>query len=518
MNTNANVSSNTVPTPAFRREFDDAVRALREKILTLDCRLAIERFIALSDELKVRTVPVRKQLLETRLDWTDDERALGRWMHSANQRMGNLGRRLVTVATKKMEEADETVVNVMARSLQHIGNGIKAELADGPVSGRDYRELHALMRLAISLDCAKVKLTLSVQGTPMSVSIEALYFRAMLLARFANGAISMPQIEILDWWIWQWREVLQSVTQPRGANCLRVDLESSGGLRLGPRTDGLPALYLPVEPIVEAHRWIVADFHAGRQDRSASPAAALPVAEHVAVLEVLRNGLSRGEQGIGTRDPRRPSDSRVEVLVDLPEIMAKGFATPGASSNSLLAIEGGAQRHERHTAIGGVYEQSKRMLQLCDESATGFGLEGSAESCRSIAIGTLVGIRPSPSQPLQICRVMRRLAGGDTGRVTLGVRRISSAAQLLPVTSESSRASSATLLFVPGEDSSGSQDGFLVADSLLRERTKFESRLDDGVYAFRFNRVRQKGRGWSLAGIEIVSVRDRPSPHGSLRA
>jgi hypothetical protein len=37
--------------------------------------------------------------------------------------------------------------------------------------------------------------------------------------------------------------------------------------------------------------------------------------------------------------------------------------------------------------------------------------------------------------------------------------------------------------------------------------------LDDGDYGFRFNHVRQKGRGWSLAGIEIVSVRGKtPAP------
>src|SRR6185312_1533251 len=162
------------------------------------------------------------------------------------------------------------------------------------------------------------------------------------------------------------------------------------------------------------------------------------------------------------------------------------------------------------SAIARVYEQAKRMLTLYDTSQTGLGLEGDADSCRGIAIGSLLGIRLSPSGPVEVCRVVRRLQDGGADRVTIGVRRLTSAAQVLPVMCESSGSENSrmrALLFVPGEDSSGSQDGFLVPDSLLRERIRFESELDDGAYAFRFNRVRQKGRGWSLAGIEVVSVK-----------
>lgn len=508
MTTASHSPYDAIPRAEFRREFDDAVRALREKILTLETGVAIERFVALSDELKLRTNPIRKQLIETCLDWTDEERAMGGWMHASNQRMGSLGRRIVTVATKKAGGADETVVHVAARSLQHIGNGVKAELANGRVASRDYRELHALMRLAISLDCAKAKVTLMVQGAPMSVSLEALYFRALLLARFAHGVITMPQIEILDWWIWQWRGILASVPQATGPNCLRADLESSGGLRLGPGAPGHAAIYLPAEPLAEAYRWIVAEFHAGRVDRGASAAAALPVAEHVAVLEVLRRGLSRGEKGLATRDARRVAEGTVEVLVDIAEIIAKGFACEATAGHPAFTMD--FEARPSRSAIARVYEQAKRMLTLYDTSQTGLGLEGGADSCRGIAIGSLLGIRLSPSGPVEVCRVVRRLQDGGADRVTIGVRRLTSAAQVLPVTCESSGSENSrmrALLFVPGEDSSGSQDGFLVPDSLLRERIRFESELDDGAYAFRFNRVRQKGRGWSLAGIEVVSVK-----------
>ena len=105
---------------------------------------------------------------------------------------------------------------------------------------------------------------------------------------------------------------------------------------------------------------------------------------------------------------------------------------------------------------------------------------------------------------------MRRLPRGS-GRIELGVERVTSAAQVLPAVLETADGSkrTETLVYVPGDEPSGSQDGFLIADSLLGEKIRLESELDDGTYAFRFNRVRQKGFGWSLAGFEIVAVRPK---------
>ena len=358
----AAVNYDRVPDIQCRRKFDESVRTLREKVLILDVALATQQFIALSDELKARILPIRKQLLETALDWTVEERALGGWMHSANHRVGNLGRRLASVASKRIASVDETLVQVIARSLQHIGIGVKGELANGRIASRDYRELHALMRLAISLDCANAKVVLIVQGRPLSVAIEALYFRALLLARFAHGGLTMPQIEILDTWIWRWREVLHSTHQPAGPQALRADIDSSGGLRLGPRPDGLPALYLPIEPIVEAYRTIVADFHAGRLDREASVAATLSVAEHVAVLDLLRRGLTRGEKGIVARAERHSAVGDVEVLVGISEIVAKGFRTSYPATISTLTVGLPTPQRSRHAGLGEVYEQPRRML------------------------------------------------------------------------------------------------------------------------------------------------------------
>jgi len=495
-----------VPTPEYRREFDDSVRALREKILTLPPETALERFMALSDELKSRTLPIRKQLVDNCLEWSEQDRKLAEWTHGSNQRMGGLGRKLVVVATKRMDSADDSVVQVIARSMQHIGSGMKSELASGHVAKRDYRELHTLMTLSNTLDCA-AKVVLSVQGQALAVSPEQLFFRALLLARFANGALTLRQIEILDTWIWNWRALFHATVEPVGPRPLRADLDSTSGLRQGPRADGLPSLYLPIAPIDEALRTIVADFHAGRLERGWGIAAALPVAEYVAVLDVLRRSLARGEKDAKPREQRVPAEAIVEVLVGIPEITAKGFRPIAPVAPAGLTIDLPAARQEAERRV--IQDRPKRALLLRDKSETGFGLEGNATDCRGIDIGTLVGIRLVNGGPLLICRVMRRLHDGVADCVTLGALLITSSAQLLPVSRDAGRGQGnrqEPMVFVPGDEPSGAQDGFLIPDSLLREKLKLESTLDDGVYAFRFNRVRQKGQGWSLAGFEIVAV------------
>lgn len=477
-----------IPDAQYRREFDESVRLLRATVLTLAPETALERFTGLSDELKARTLPIRKHLVEIYLEWTPKDRELAEWTHTSNQRLGGLGRKLVVVTTKRMQAADDSIVQVIARSMQHIGSGMKSELSNGHVAKRDYRELHSLMALANTLGCASAKVVMSVQGNALAVSPQELYFRALLLARFANGALTLRQVEILDTWIWNWRSLFRPTSTLVGKRALRADLDSESGLRQGPRPDGLAALYLPVAPFEEALRTIVADFHAGRLERGWGIAAALPVAEYVAVLDVLRRSLAHGEKDIKPREKRVPAEAIVEVLVGIAEITAKGY---GASAPV----------------------RPKRALLLCDRSDNGFGLEGNAADCRDINIGSVIAIRLVNAGPLLICRVMRRLHDGVADRVTLGAWLITASGQLLPVRRDAGRNQAMVqevLVFVPGNESSGAHDGFLIPDALLRDRLRLESTLDDGEYAFRFNRVREKGSGWSLAGFEIVSVQ-RPA-------
>jgi hypothetical protein len=65
------------------------------------------------------------------------------------------------------------------------------------------------------------------------------------------------------------------------------------------------------------------------------------------------------------------------------------------------------------------------------------------------------------------------------------------------------------MLFVPGEDSTGRQDAFLVGESALERSPAFAVDVGDQTFSLRLNRVRDRGRGWVLAGFEISSMRKR---------
>jgi hypothetical protein len=69
-----------------------------------------------------------------------------------------------------------------------------------------------------------------------------------------------------------------------------------------------------------------------------------------------------------------------------------------------------------------------------------------------------------------------------------------------------------TFVFVAGADDSGRHDAFLLPENLQRDNAEFRTRAGNDLYKLRFNRVRNKGRGWVLAGFEIVTAEVPQAP------
>ena len=63
------------------------------------------------------------------------------------------------------------------------------------------------------------------------------------------------------------------------------------------------------------------------------------------------------------------------------------------------------------------------------------------------------------------------------------------------------------MLWIQGDDASGSRDGYLVSERTYDEGHKYEVRAGGHAYSFRFNRVRERGRGWILGGFEVLAAR-----------
>ena len=394
-----------------------------------------------------------------------------------------------------------------------MGETAKWDISVAPDAPHDLRKPHTLMRLALEGDHHQSPMRLRVDGRDANCTLESLYFRMLLLARFAGGTLNCKQIEIFDAWMWLWMPVLSGVRAPPAGAALRADLDSSRGLRRGPRDGDGPCLYLPQDPLDAAYRALVAEFHAGRIVPAKGIASEFRIEEHVAVLDLIRGGLRQSRREPVARPARRPAGRSVEVHVGLAEIMARGFAT-AAPVAALVAFDGQATSparalRERDVAMGEIYEARRRMMHLADESDTGLGLEGAIAECGAIAAGDLVAVRLSRDEPLVIGKVARSVPSKSPGRAFLGVRRMSAAAQVLDVRREpvDRPAQDTAVVYVPGADSSGRHDACLVSERTFAQRSTIAAIADGMQFDFRLNRVRERGRGWVLAGFEVICAR-----------
>ena len=122
-------------------------------------------------------------------------------------------------------------------------------------------------------------------------------------------------------------------------------------------------------------------------------------------------------------------------------------------------------------------------------------------------MGEIVALRLEKDGPLEICKVVRSVPAAAAGRTCLGVRRLSSRPRSIEVSRQDGRAGAGTtMLFIPGADEGGRHDACLVSDRAFAEAGSFEAEVGNRSYTFRFNRPRERGRGWVLAGFEIVAA------------
>jgi hypothetical protein len=109
--------------------------------------------------------------------------------------------------------------------------------------------------------------------------------------------------------------------------------------------------------------------------------------------------------------------------------------------------------------------------------------------------------------------VVRRVPGQLEGQVTIGVDALSRAPQALTLkrTQPQNRLDDEDVyIYVPGREDSGAHDAFLVPEKILLDAHTHDVRIGDDVFTLQFNRVRRKGRGWALAGFEIVQAKRQP--------
>jgi hypothetical protein len=511
--------------PGFAPRFD----AIRSACAGGSPRFACKELRALHLDVDRFVESLKRGLFAAPLAWNDEQKGAIRWISLQHHRMARGARRVADGLAQDPDTTVDELSHATALGLHHMAEAMKCEMADAPREPRHYALLHSLMRLAISRAWQRDGLRLQVQGRDLRCTAESLYFRALLLAR-SSGPLTIQQVEILDAWFCMWMPALRGVSEPPEGPSLCADLNSNHGLRRGRAAAGVPVLYLAMLPAERGYQAIVRHFQAGEIVPAEGHASRFRLEEHMVVLDMTRRVLRRIRNEPAPRAPRLPSGVTTELHVGIGEIGSRPFAAaaPTSMAASLVPIAPGdtlPPRRERDNPIDAVYEVARRNVLVVDVSASGLGLEGALADCKDIAVGDVVALRLTEAGPLELGRVMRRAAADagrvaigvhrapapDEGRVLIGVRQLSASVQRLAVTHVSGRSGTRNehMLFVPGQDRTGRQDAFLIAESALADRAAFDAEIGDQTFSLRINRVRHRGRGWVLAGFEIFAMHKR---------
>jgi hypothetical protein len=104
------------------------------------------------------------------------------------------------------------------------------------------------------------------------------------------------------------------------------------------------------------------------------------------------------------------------------------------------------------------------------------------------------------------------MPGTSPGQVYLGVQVLCTAPQAVKMVELAGERelSEEVHIFLPGRDDSGRHDAFLVNDSRHRENAVYRTRVEERSYGLKLDRVRQRGRGWVLAGFEVEALNVPP--------
>jgi hypothetical protein len=499
--------------PDIRAEFERSRRALKAGLAEGGLDQAV-RLIEHGAALDGGVARLKRDLLTSSLCWNDEHQALVAWICQENEQLAEMAQRVLEGGDRSIDcSLSEALA---AAALFHWGEAVKWSTRR---ARQNYQPLHAIMDNATVAGRQRNALRVVADGRGRTATLESLYFRALLLDRFGGGSLTRQQMEVLDAWLWEWTPTLCGIGEYPGGRVFRVDLDGNAGLREGKRAAEGRSLYLQLEPLEARRRQVIKELHRGRIVPAHGCAADMRVEEHVAVLDQLKRAFESASEDTATRAERVPgSGLRLEVWLGLSEILSRGVSPPPAAATGSWKVSEDvraaiAAGNKNHPALNLSDDPSRRYLWLTDVSDSGFGFEALGRDAMGIEVGDLLGWRKAPGEPCVIGKVVRRVPGSAPGQVFLGVQRLTAAAQPLRLVEEvGERAlSENSFVFVSGADDSGRHDAFLLPDSVQRDNAAFSARVGNDLFKLRFNRVRNKGRGWVLAGFEILPA-ETPQP------
>jgi len=180
--------------PEIRAEYEGTRRTLKAEIARLPLDEAAHRLAQLAAKLDQGVARIKGELLASSLCWNEAHQELVAWLCDEHEHLFGMARTVIAARPDPCD--DETLLlRLPAAALYHWGEAVKWATRR---ERQDYQPLHALVADAMARECQRQPVRLVADGRGRTVTLESLYFRALLLDRFGGGSLTRPQLEILD--------------------------------------------------------------------------------------------------------------------------------------------------------------------------------------------------------------------------------------------------------------------------------------------------------------------------------
>jgi hypothetical protein len=209
--------------PDGRADFERTRNAVRAMLADASPDESLTAFVRLAGDFDAGVFKVKPELLGSVLCWKPDDRDLSAWIYDQHCELAELARRAADIFERRVGCEDARTLRMVGLAFLHWGEAAKWVV--GRRDRYDYSWMHWLMRMTMGAGRNLAQCEVRLDGRGRLASIEGLFFRTLLLDRFAGGNLTRQQIEVLDAWLWEWMPALKGVATWPGEKVFRADLD-----------------------------------------------------------------------------------------------------------------------------------------------------------------------------------------------------------------------------------------------------------------------------------------------------
>jgi hypothetical protein len=466
----------------------------------------------------------RLRLLQGGLSPTEGDTALMEWVAA---RYDHLFRIAYDVASIKMPTNEEHEPLAWATALLIGGHAVKWRKISMQRPDLGAREkLHTLYRLAVSKKCDAQIVNISVDSIAVETTVEAAYIRALLIERFAGGALSPRRLEILDNWLVASLSTFWLTRTPiAGEPVLGVDPNDPARSLTPDITGTASKRYLSFRPLSRQLQRIIDSFHRGIIFPGWGMGLSFRIEDHIAVIDFLEREihLIGNAAAIKSKRLNATGGEVVTMFAGFNDIYAHALimqnTTPPKSTTASIdqvKLAGyGAPTLEAlvnansDTGSFNITERIRGLVTLVDFSESGVGIEMSSEDAAILAIDHLVAIQISVNRPRLIGMVVRKVNLHQRAKTLVGVKilaRVPLRATLEQVSDSLARPTIKGILVCDNAEH-GFGDSIILNDVAFKSNPTLSLSMANELFHFRLGRVRQQGQGWKMVAVDVTVAR-----------